>query len=261
MNEEFECLNNLQPGDNHYKAYVGPPLRYDLIGAMQFNLLTSFGLRDYHKLLDIGCGSLRSGKLFIPFLRKGNYYGVEPNKWLIEEGIKYELGSEIIKIKSPTFNHSDNFDLKSFDQTFDFIIAQSIFSHTSKAQINKCLTEVETVLATQGLFLATFVLGKDNYEGNDWVYPGCVTYQNKFIIQTVRAHNLECIKTKWHHPNGQTWYIIFHPKNSQNIPKLVEKIFDINRLKPEPKSLKSILMGYKIFNNRFTKHCRAILKS
>ena len=46
---------------NHYKAYVGPPSVYDLVGAMQFNLLTSFGLRDFHKLLDIGCGSLRAG--------------------------------------------------------------------------------------------------------------------------------------------------------------------------------------------------------
>ena len=68
---EMENFEELGAGDSHYKAYVGPPKKYDLMGAMQFNLLTSFGLRDYHKLLDIGCGSLRSGKMLIPFFSPG----------------------------------------------------------------------------------------------------------------------------------------------------------------------------------------------
>ena len=112
MHDKIENWEELRPGDKHYKAYVGPPKMYDQVGAMQFNLLTAFGLRDFHKLLDIGCGSLRSGKLFIPYLRKGNYFGIEPNEWLIEDGIKYELGQEIIELKEPHFNNSEHFDLQ-----------------------------------------------------------------------------------------------------------------------------------------------------
>lgn len=32
---------NLKPGDEHYRAYVGPPQDYDLIAASVFNLLTT----------------------------------------------------------------------------------------------------------------------------------------------------------------------------------------------------------------------------
>ena len=44
-------------GSHHYRAFVGPPQKYDLVAANQFNLLTSLGLREYHYFLDIGCGN------------------------------------------------------------------------------------------------------------------------------------------------------------------------------------------------------------
>lgn len=94
---------NLKPGDSHYRAYVGPPQDYDLIAASVFNLLTNNGLRQHHKLLDIGCGSLRLGRLFIPYLNRGKYIGVEPNKWLVSEGIKNEVGKDLVRIKKPHF--------------------------------------------------------------------------------------------------------------------------------------------------------------
>ena len=50
----------------NYKGYDGSDDNYDLVGAMQFNLLTALGLREYHKFLDIGCGSLRAGRLSTP---------------------------------------------------------------------------------------------------------------------------------------------------------------------------------------------------
>ena len=246
----MEELEKLKPGDHHYKAYIGPPLKYDLVGAMQFNLLTSFGLRDYHKLLDIGCGSLRSGKLMIPFLRKGHYYGIEPNNWLIEEGVKNELGNEIISLKSPTFNNSSNFELQSFKIEFDYLIAQSIFSHASKEQIIQCLSEAKAVMKKDGFFLATFVLGKENYTGSEWVYPGCVTYQNEFIKKLVREQNLDAIKTKWHHPNGQTWYVIFHPENRRKAVSYNRNLFSVNKAKF---SIKKFAQKQKILNNSLTR--------
>ncbi len=228
---EIENFEELGAGDLHYKAYVGPPKKYDLVGAMQFNLLTTFGLRDYHKLLDIGCGSLRSGKILIPYLRKGNYYGVEPNKWLIDDGIKYELGEEIISLKSPSFSYSSAFEFQTFNEQFDFLIAQSIFSHAASLQISQCLKEAKAVMKQEGLFLATFVLGENNYEGNEWVYPACVTYKHDYILEIVRAQNLDAIKTKWLHPNGQTWYVIFHPTNKKSVVKILDTLFTVNKVK------------------------------
>ena len=100
----------LKPGDPQYRAYVGPPEDYDLIAAMTFNLLTTLGLRQHHSLLDVGCGSLRIGRLLIPYLNRGKYFGVEPNEWLVDEGIRRELGETLVQIKRPTFFFSDSPD-------------------------------------------------------------------------------------------------------------------------------------------------------
>ena len=48
----------LRPGDPHPRAYVGPPQDYDLIGGIQFSLLLAAGLRETHRVVDVGCGSL-----------------------------------------------------------------------------------------------------------------------------------------------------------------------------------------------------------
>src|SRR5947209_17329648 len=124
----------LTPGDSHYRAYVGPPQDYDLIAAMTFNLLTTAGLRQHHKLIDVGCGSLRAGRLFIPYLNSGNYIGVEPNEWLVNEAIKHEIGEDLIRIKAPSFIFKSTLSATDPVQA-DYAVAQSIFSHASRAQI------------------------------------------------------------------------------------------------------------------------------
>ena len=85
-------VSKLKPGDFHYKAYVGAPAQYDFMGATQFRLLCTLGLRVNHCLLDFGCGSLRAGRLFINYLDEQKYYGIEPNKWLIEDAINNQVG-------------------------------------------------------------------------------------------------------------------------------------------------------------------------
>ena len=137
---------DLPIGAHRHRAYVGPPEKYDLMAAMQFNLLTLLGLREHHFLLDVGCGSLRAGKLLIPYLLPSHYFGIEPERWLVEEGIKNELGHEIVRIKKPVFGFDRHFDCGVFGQTFDFVIAQSVFSHGSQGQIRQCLSNASACM-------------------------------------------------------------------------------------------------------------------
>lgn len=199
---------SLKPGDLHYRSFIGPPEKYDLVSAMQFNLLTKYGLREHHKLLDIGCGSLRGGRLFIIYLLENNYYGVEPEKWLIKEGVKHELGRGIIRMKSPRFIYDSNFSFNYFKTNFDFAIAQSIFTHASVGQINMCLNNLRKVAKDGFKLLASFIEGKENYDGNEWVYPGCVTYTYGFMKDLAAKHGFSCVMLDEYHPNNHKWVLI-----------------------------------------------------
>ena len=198
-------------GDHHYRAYVGPPEKYDLIAAMTFNLLTTIGLRQYHRLLEIGCGSLRVGRLLIPYLNVGNYHGLEPNKWLVEHGIKFETGHDLINIKKPKFFYADDFKIEPTLDNFNFMVAQSIFSHASLKQISQCLSSISDKLLEDGAFLATFIVGKENYTEDNWVYPECVSYKVESIKALAEKSGLVFMLLDWRHPHDQSWALFYKP--------------------------------------------------
>ena len=208
--DDLTLGRDLQPGDPHYRAFVGPPRDYDVGAAMQFNLLTALGLREDHSLLDIGCGSLRAGRLFIVYLRPGRYFGLEPEDWLVEEGIKQELGREILAVKGPTFSHDRDFTLSTFGRTFDFLLAQSVFSHAPPHQIRRCFAEARAVMAPTAVFIATFFRGRESSAGQEWVYPGIVRYTVADMAALAREQGLACQTLDWTHPTGQTWIAITH---------------------------------------------------
>lgn len=195
---------DLRPGDKHYRAYIGPPKDYDLISAMVFNLLTSIGLRQHHRVLDVGCGSLRVGRLLIPYLNSGNYFGIEPNQWLVADGIKNEIGSDLVKIKEPTFSFRTSMDEFKSPLNLDFAVAQSIFSHCGKNLIKGWLSQVSIHLKDNGALLATFLVDDKDSDEHGWVYPGCVNYKPETIAEIASEFNLEFNIIDWKHPR-QTW--------------------------------------------------------
>lgn len=179
-------------GDKHYRAWVGPPAGYDKLSAMQFCVLAGLGLREHHYLLDIGCGSLRGGRLLIPYLLPDRYCGIEPEAWLIEEALRYELGHDIVEIKRPRFSATADFDLGVFGQTFDYIMAQSIFSHAALPQIERCLRAAVDVMHDHSIFIATYRPGEKDYAGTEWVYPGCVWYRMETMVRVAHEAGLTC---------------------------------------------------------------------
>jgi SAM-dependent methyltransferase len=206
----------LKPGDAHYRAYVGPPEDYDLIAAMTFNLLTTLGLRQHHSLLDVGCGSLRIGRLLIPYLNRGKYFGVEPNEWLVEEGIKRELGEALLEIKRPTFFFSDSPEsISQAKISFDFALAQSIFSHCGLDLIKNWLCAISRSIAEDGALVATFLSGEEDAPIKGWVYPECVIYRPTTIRQAAAEAGLRFEVLDWKHPR-QTWALFAAPKFDSN---------------------------------------------
>jgi hypothetical protein len=200
-------VSKLKAGDNHYMAYVGPPTQYDFMGATQFRLLCTLGLRANHSLLDFGCGSLRAGRLFLSYLDERRYFGIEPNKWLIEDAINNQVVKDLIALKKPRFDHNSDFITDVFSQQFDFIIAQSIFSHAGSDLISTALCNFNKSLKPNGLIAATFIEGISDFDGSGWVYPGCVNYRQSTVERFAKEVGFFVIRLPWYHPR-QTWYLL-----------------------------------------------------
>jgi cyclopropane fatty-acyl-phospholipid synthase-like methyltransferase len=200
----------LRPTDPHYRAYVGPPADYDLIAAMTFNLLTTLGLRQHHKVLDIGCGSLRTGRLLIPYLNAGNYTGIEPNKWLIDEGIRRETGQDQIRIKKPTFCIGDSASSLATDALFDFAVAQSIFSHCGLDLVERWLGDASSHLKESGALAATFLIGDQDWHDKGWIYSTSVHYTVETMARLACSAGLEFHLLDWKHPR-QRWALYAKP--------------------------------------------------
>jgi hypothetical protein len=176
---------------------------------MQFDLLTRIGLKEDHHLLDIGCGSLAAGRLLIPYLHPGRYFGLEPEEWLVDEGIAGELGEDIRQVKRPTFSHDPNFNLTTFGRSFDFLVAQSIFTHASQAQIARCLGEARLAMGVESIFVATFMPADQSYDGNEWTWLAGYTPE-RMIGMAVDA-GLSCDMVDYPHPSGQQWIVLRVP--------------------------------------------------
>ncbi len=210
--DETDLGLGCRPGDAHYRAYVGPPEYYDLSSASTFQLLTLLGLRQHHRLIDVGCGSLRNARLLIPYLNPGNYQGIEPNRWLVEEGIQHELGSDILRAKSPTFVFSESPAEVDQFPVCTFALANSIFTHASLLQIRSWLAHLAWRLSMAGALIATYIDGPEDYIGDGWVYPGCVQYRTDTMSSVAAEYGYRMVRLDWRHFHGASWAVFARPK-------------------------------------------------
>lgn len=207
----------LPAGAGHYRSFVGPAYRYDLIGGSQFALLFMLGLREHHRLLDFGCGSLRLGRLTIPYLAPDRYFGVEPEAWLISDGLAREVGRDILEIKRPRFDYNADYRTDVFGQTFDFIIAQSIFSHTGEEATRAALKSFASSLSETGLVVANWLVGEETAELEPercgWVYPECVPFAVERIERLAMEAGLAVQFCPWPHAGGLSWFVLARSKD------------------------------------------------
>jgi len=142
---------------NPYGA-VGTPRheRWLALGRMQFDYLLEHGLRPQDRMLEIGCGNLRAGRLFIDYLDVGNYYGIDISPDILfaaqETPVREKLQEKMPHL-TPVRDLRPDF---LPDGHFTVIHAHSVFSHSPLEVIDECLAHVGRVMAPEGFFDFTF---------------------------------------------------------------------------------------------------------
>jgi len=120
-----------------HRLYVGG--RWEELGQLQFDMMVRKGLQPSTCLLDIACGSLRGGRIFIDYLDPGCYLGIDREAELIRKGTENELAEGVMQEKAPQFVVSDSFEFDSFSRKPEMSLAFSLFTHLTEEDIRLCL--------------------------------------------------------------------------------------------------------------------------
>lgn len=130
--------------------------RWNEYAEWQIDSLIAIGMKPEHKLLDIGCGPLRLGIQAIDYLNDGNFYGIDANP------AYFELAPHLYKASGLTKKYEmlldSDFSFHKFGTSFDFAIAQSVFTHLSSVQIMDCLKKLKGVMKKGGVLLFTNII-------------------------------------------------------------------------------------------------------
>nr|VFJ72947.1 MAG: Methyltransferase domain-containing protein [Candidatus Kentron sp. FW] len=153
VNAYFKELSKEEIRTKAHREFVGG--LWDELGNLQLEFLIKSGLKPSHRLLDIGCGSLRGGVRYIQYLQEGNYYGLDINGSLIEAG-RIEVDEAGLSNKNPTLIVDEKFSFDKFGQRFDFMVSVSVFTHLPMNIILRCLNMARESLAPNGIYYSTF---------------------------------------------------------------------------------------------------------
>ena len=155
-------------------------------------LLKEQGLKASHSILDVGCGSLRVGRWLIQAQRKGRYFGIEPNLWLVYMGLEEELPEGVFEKKEPTFSDNSVFDAGIFNQQFDYVLICHVFTHGGDKQIGMALWAAAKALAPGGAILCDLFTAGPHYEGDEWRYPQISCHSQACLEHVAKRVGLTC---------------------------------------------------------------------
>jgi SAM-dependent methyltransferase len=195
--------------DGRHRKRVGG--MWDELGALQLEFMIAQGLRPEHRLLDVGCGSLRAGVRFVEHLAPGGYYGIDINESLLDAGYEHELATELRdKLPRDQLRATERFDC-DFGVPFDFAIAQSVFTHISLNQIRLCLFRVAKVMPPGGRFFASYFeaprdhpLDEPRADGALWTERNAFFYYRRDLRYAARGMPWEVrYLGDWGHPRHQ----------------------------------------------------------
>jgi len=197
-----------------WRKRAGNPLMYDAIGATQFAILTLFfGLRERHKLLEIGTGVLRAARFLIPYLDAGHYCGVEPNTESVRLGIEFELGPDMAKRKKPRFISRSDFGFQEFGEQFDYVLSYSVFPHVPPSQIPIIFENAAECFHDHSMMLATAVFADTDeqiIDSQKWTGRPVNRYSAARFEETARAAGLKLIRLG---KVFQDWFVVFKEGN------------------------------------------------
>jgi SAM-dependent methyltransferase len=148
---------------------VGPPEFWKMKRDFQVSFLRAQGLEPRHRLLDIGCGTLRGGIPLIDWLDRGHYYGIEVRPSVLAEGLQ-ELCDAGLEDKCPTLIVGD-IGAIDIPARLDFVWAFSVLIHMTDAIVERTVAFAARQLWPDGVFFANVRTDTQRADGHWQGFP------------------------------------------------------------------------------------------
>jgi len=184
-------------------------------GQSHLEFLQKQGLCSQSRVLDVGCGPLRTGIPLIRHLAAGCYVGIDNEPLLVAAAIEHELADIELQKKQPIIRFVDDFDVTAWcAEKFDMAWAYSVLTHLTHAGIEQCLRKVMPLLVDGGVFFASMNLASETVIGPEhpWRREILRTRYTKDDINKI-ADAVGCRCERVSGPLTEAW----KDKNLQNI--------------------------------------------
>lgn len=159
----------------------------DVKRKFQISFLRSQGLLPHHRVLDLGCGTLRGGVAIIDYLERGNYTGLDVRRRVLEEAQK-ELVEHGLEKKEPLLMELKNAVKALGNRQYDFVWAFSVLIHMSDSVLRNMLEFVSRHMKDDGVFYANVRIGED--DDGEWQGFPVVTRTLAFYEREAERHGL-----------------------------------------------------------------------
>ena len=203
-----------------------PPKRLDYIGGGSFHgigqeffeYFKKTGLKPEHNILDLGSGLGRMAVPLVDYLSKdAEFHGVD----IVHKGVNWSQKNITSKYPNFKFHYLDiynrrynrkglfnaaDYRLPFDDESFDFICANSLFTHMLASDMSNYLDEVGRLLKPGGIsFLTYFLLNEETdelmkEEKSDFVFPYTISHTHyvwKHIPEAITAYEESYIRKRY----------------------------------------------------------------
>ncbi|MEZ4805629.1 MAG: methyltransferase domain-containing protein [Bacteroidia bacterium] len=152
------------------KIFIGPGDFKTIGEKLKYDFIHYGGLKHGHHVLDIGCGI---GRIAIPLTsyidKTGSYNGFD----VVKEGIEWcqkkispqysNFTFKHVNLHNDLYNIEDAESASEFifpyeDESFDFVILTSVFTHMQAKEVENYLKEISRVMKKEAICFATFFI-------------------------------------------------------------------------------------------------------
>lgn len=192
--------------------------RWDETGEAQMRLLLREGMQPHHRLLDIGCGSLRLGCRAVPYLEPGHYWGTDLSGALMRRGYDLELTGKD-RLPPAQLVEDAGFTFPGIPDTIDFALCFAVFTHLPAPVLSGALQRVRARFPRLRAFLFTVFLAPEG-AGATRQPDGVVTHPDRppyhftreAVAAMASAAGFDARATDDRLPRGQVLWVATPPQ-------------------------------------------------